>query len=102
MNFNPRLREGGDASGSTALCVDTGISIHASEKEATPRKSTRHTRDLFQSTPPRRRRRFLFSNSGIKYKISIHASEKEATDTVDFAAFRPLISIHASEKEATI
>ena len=57
-DFNPRLREGGDAlpTGFTAVA---NISIHASEKEAT--RGCSHLQECVD--------------------ISIHASEKEATAT---------------------
>ena len=59
-NFNPRLREGGDAVLNALGGKDT-ISIHASAKEAT---------DTQHSTRQKR-------------TISIHASAKEATQYVD-------------------
>ena len=57
--------------------------------------------EKFQSTPPRRRRH---EYEGLPYSyiaISIHASEKEATVTIDDLGSLSEISIHASEKEAT-
>jgi len=79
VSFNPRLREGGDM-GRWAGKRRTDVSIHASAREATrqarplcggsqsfnPRlreggdvdlPDTSYARDLFQSTPPRGRRR---------------------------------------------
>ena len=76
--FNPRLREGGDAT-KTDTYMSISFSIHASAKEATPSCSVRRiavvfsihasakeatgdemlygrSRLIFQSTPPRRRR----------------------------------------------
>ena len=79
-DFNPRLREGGDTVILLTLtCLR--ISIHASEKEATAAQSRRKAWDYqFQSTPPRRRRRYPLWPKA-KIGISIHASEKEATAT---------------------
>ena len=60
----------------------TGISIHASEKEATGNQAEFDRRVQFQSTPPRRRRQNSKVMQLAKYEISIHASEKEATPNV--------------------
>ena len=55
-HFNPRLREGGDlVLWLPALCF--AISIHASAREATQSLCRSCQRLLFQSTPPRGRRR---------------------------------------------
>ena len=57
-NFNPRLREGGDGIQRHNRLEESKISIHASAKEATTTTSvTIYNSPLFQSTPPRRRRR---------------------------------------------
>ena len=100
------------------------ISIHASEKEATMISMDPHSFDAFQSTPPRRRRRYRKNFTLPSDYISIHASEKEATSILHKRSRRILyfnprlreggddiffdnsldtirISIHASEKEAT-
>ena len=55
MDFNPRLREGGDADNSKRL-HPLKISIHASAKEATIMTIMSREKYTFQSTPPRRRR----------------------------------------------
>ena len=55
-HFNPRLREGGDMCVLLRVCLAI-ISIHASEKEATNYRYYRSGCFRFQSTPPRRRRR---------------------------------------------
>ena len=55
-NFNPRLREGGDDIYHAPSCCKK-ISIHASAKEATLFIDVIHALHVFQSTPPRRRRR---------------------------------------------
>ena len=81
LYFNPRLREGGDAD-PQAKAHGSTISIHASEKEATPSCSALcKLPSGFQSTPPRRRRREPEQAGGRLPSISIHASEKEATAT---------------------
>ena len=102
QNFNPRLREGGDANVPAKKPERVIISIHASAKEAT----------------------FSFNCISTEVLISIHASAKEATTDTGwkrwvFYHFNPrlreggdapfliqtagsyLISIHASAKEAT-
>ena len=56
------------------------ISIHASAKEATLPDDLINWRFRFQSTPPRRRRRYKVYLVSKKI-ISIHASAKEATAT---------------------
>ena len=55
-DFNPRLREGGDKLADTHVASDI-ISIHASAKEATYIIIFFSLVSVFQSTPPRRRRR---------------------------------------------
>ena len=79
--FNPRLREGGDDS-EWCCNVNNRISIHASAKEATPMPNGAFPPEtLFQSTPPRRRRH-IGGKVPVGYRIiSIHASAKEATTT---------------------
>ena len=84
-----------------SLGGQSDISIHTSVKEAAgnvPGKGSPPY--IFQSTPPRRRRRVV--NPTVKVtNISIHASAKEAT-TVKLMMHRSYsISIHASAKEAT-
>ena len=77
-NFNPRLREGGDLKAESSYLseqisihasakeatmsiykgvIKLYISIHASAKEATAERFIKGVDELFQSTPPRRRRR---------------------------------------------
>ena len=101
QNFNPRLREGGDANVPAKKPERVIISIHASAKEAT----------------------FSFNCISTEVLISIHASAKEATHWLMMSSeklfyFNPrlreggdpvvcpcpnavCISIHASAKEAT-
>ena len=57
LYFNPRLREGGDIY-NHFLFFSIGISIHASAKEATRQSVAYEYLCRFQSTPPRRRRRY--------------------------------------------
>ena len=64
--FNPRLREGGD-NALISCCVDDAFSIHASAKEATIVFMGMMSLNIFQSTPPRRRRQgwsYIFLYSG--------------------------------------
>ena len=61
MNFNPRLREGGDEIQRLGLrCL--WISIHASAREATFPNQSLAPCIQFQSTPPRGRRHKCISN----------------------------------------
>ncbi len=120
--FNPRLRAGGDLrrhpgprgdrvsihASAREATVAVGprhhhapVSIHASAREATIRARASSAPFLFQSTPPRGRRRQSLENDNRCSAVSIHASAREATD-------RPLrlpggahVSIHASAREAT-
>ena len=78
INFNPRLREGGDNIFPKTISL-IWISIHASAKEA---------------TKIGRSRQYPLS-------ISIHASAKEATTYNLLKQAEKGISIHASAKEAT-
>lgn len=55
----------------------------------------------FQSTPPRRRRRFLPDTFQCPLLVSIHASAKEVTFDVKSVVSPEMISIHASAREAT-
>ena len=80
VDFNPRLREGGDGFYWSKHCKRCLISIHASAKEATF-EHLLYVLDehIFQSTPPRRRRHCIYSWAPLILLISIHASAKEAT-----------------------
>ena len=80
VDFNPRLREGGDGFYWSKHCKRCLISIHASAKEATF-EHLLYVLDehIFQSTPPRRRRRNQWHIAPCCIMISIHASAKEAT-----------------------
>ena len=90
-NFNPRLREGGDAGdlhGHVTDCISIHasakeatveivrdnsmivISIHASAKEATGMDYATYAGNAFQSTPPRRRRlhAYVFSDKILQFQ----------------------------------
>ena len=123
QDFNPRLREGGDGFYWSKHCKRCLISIHASAKEATF-EHLLYVLDehIFQSTPPRRRRRLLKTHKDDV--IDFNPRLREGGDTV-FPLTRRLphyfnprlreggdlpeenkiyirnISIHASAKEAT-
>ena len=56
-SFNPRPREGGDLQHPDARNGGFFVSIHAPAKEATNGNVDTALDDMFQSTPPRRRRR---------------------------------------------
>ena len=122
MNFNPRLREGGDEIQRLGLrCL--WISIHASAREATfPNHSLAHCIQ-FQSTPPRGRRHKCISNLHGQFYFNPRLREGGDVPGVDRNSsvfdFNPRlreggdedgmevylseihISIHASAREAT-
>ena len=121
--FNPRLREGGDIKQKQKI-LDNRISIHASEKEATPINyedrlnalisihasekeatlSSIVSLPLYYNFNPRLREGgdlLYWMPALMAWKISIHASEKEATQMETLKRRVLNISIHASEKEAT-
>ncbi len=58
------------------------VSIHASTREATQGFSTAGKRDMFQSTPPRGRRRPHRVRRLCLPDVSIHASTREATSVM--------------------
>ena len=60
LNFNPRLREGGDINPAESPEFSS-ISIHASAKEATFQRVYYTLLGQFQSTPPRRRRPIVYT-----------------------------------------
>ena len=99
-NFNPRLREGGDAIRSPDK-RPWFISIHVSAREATSRVIFRVILALFQSTPPWGRRPYFLCALRYIIGISIHASAREATGRSWAGASWPMISIHAFAMEAT-
>ena len=101
-NFNPRSREGSDVDAVAAVKLVEKISIHAPAKGATltGRSTTKHmeyfnprSREgsdtmqaavtvmwlVFQSTLPRRERRFASNLAELLHYISIHAPAKGAT-----------------------
>jgi len=78
------------------------VSIHASAQEATAEGLlVLRAERLFQSTPPRRRRR-PFGRCACRVRgVSIHASAQEATLACMANAEYAWVSIHASAQEAT-
>ena len=81
--FNPRLREGGDREGN-GRPKGSGISIHASEKEATKRNYQKQADHLISIHASEKEATVVFPNTiKLSFRISIHASEKEATDTLE-------------------
>ena len=102
VDFNPRLREGGDGFYWSKHCKRCLISIHASAKEATF-EHLLYVLDehIFQSTPPRRRRPLM--GSIVHSKMNFNPRLREGGDVMLCTLQAPLwISIHASAKEATI
>ena len=99
--FNPRSHEGSDWMWSVYRFL-LRISIHAPTKGATQQLSLHQTRNLFQSTLPRRERLNSYLQSDTYHNISIHAPTKGATCECGIIKFDFLISIHAPTKGATI
>ena len=122
MNFNPRLREGGDEIQRLGLrCL--WISIHASAREATFPNQSLAPCIQFQSTPPRGRRHKCISNLHGQFYFNPRLREGGDVPGVDRNSsvfdFNPRlreggdedgmevylseihISIHASAREAT-
>ena len=123
VDFNPRLREGGDGFYWSKHCKRCLISIHASAKEATF-EHLLYVLDehIFQSTPPRRRRRYCdvpgssyhgfqstpprrrrpSSHIGANCVNDFNPRLREGGDLIyGFSQDGESISIHASAKEAT-
>ena len=101
-NFNPHLREGGDA----AIRSD---SKSPPPFQSTPPRGRRHWHNMtpysvhiFQSTPPRGRRHGRLGRCVLERSISIHASAREATRQRSTIKSVIVISIHASAREATM
>ena len=79
-NFNPRSREGSDKE--IFLNFDEfGISIHAPAKGATQEGDAFNTKNIFQSTLPRRERRFSFVVCKIYYK-NFNPRSREGSDSI--------------------
>ena len=101
VDFNPRLREGGDGFYWSKHCKRCLISIHASAKEATLGSTVVKIYLAFQSTPPRRRR--LWGQPLSKYILHFNPRLREGGDSIEeLKQYAQGISIHASAKEATI
>jgi len=78
------------------------VSIHASAREATTRSGGKMANTtLFQSTPPRGRRRLKTLSLDCSQLVSIHASAREATARGATWFYPVSVSIHASAREAT-
>ena len=123
VNFNPRLREGGDRCNAASGIQSDYFNPRL--REGGDGQVPKHSRTIskFQSTPPRGRRRNVSLRTSDVLDISIHASAREATfaarnrliDDINFNPrlreggnltlnqphFEPRISIHASAREAT-
>ena len=76
------------------------ISIHASAKEATGYADICHPINVFQSTPPRRRRRFLTVSRLTVCSFQSTPPRRRRPISI-FLIRYSFISIHASAKEAT-
>ena len=99
-NFNPRSREGSDNKSSFSFS-GTEISIHAPAKGATKQAEQVRLQEKFQSTLPRRERRFQAVHVVVSFHISIHAPAKGATQIACTKMHIVRISIHAPAKGAT-
>ena len=99
-NFNPRSREGSDISRTIAGASSSVISIHAPAKGATANWLLHPISGKFQSTLPRRERRFYMIHQR-KY-WNFNPRSREGSDYNDFEVEKgSLISIHAPAKGAT-
>ncbi len=97
--FNPRLRAGGDGPEHDDKHQD-GVSIHASAQEATISMALTVTVSAFQSTPPRRRRRWGRARppGALCFNPRLRAGgDKRVHERIDGLR----VSIHASAQEAT-
>ena len=121
--FNPRLREGGDLEFQREIGLQHHFNPRLREGGDSESEQTGWGCSVFQSTPPRGRRRLTsFSkrltrinfnprlreggDAVLKNKIdskgiSIHASAREATSIRTTTNIISTISIHASAREAT-
>ena len=79
MNFNPRLREGGDTVGFPIIGFDNDFNPRLREGGDLLSFIAEAISFIFQSTPPRRRRHLTAYTYLSNRQISIHASAKEAT-----------------------
>ena len=101
QNFNPRSREGSDSLRSIYAAA-AGISIHAPAKGATGGTVQEQLQSIqFQSTLPRRERRWDTEMLALELGISIHAPAKGATHDIICGIQSLDISIHAPAKGAT-
>ena len=100
MDFNPRLREGGDTIScrSRFSCI---ISIHASAKEATGNVIEIPDESMISIHASAKEATHMVIKGARTIAISIHASAKEATRQARQVGLVLFISIHASAKEAT-
>ena len=101
LNFNPRSREGSDNT-TQSSDVAFSISIHAPAKGATLTKFHISLFIVFQSTLPRRERRYYGICYFCQLPISIHAPAKGATQKGHKSRRDLFISIHAPAKGATV
>ena len=101
LYFNPRSREGSDASQTAEEAVNDVISIHAPAKGATisvPKSSYVHAISIHA---PAKGATDKEVESMKIYRISIHAPAKGATVPEKHSCFYADISIHAPAKGAT-
>ena len=78
LNFNPRLREGGDSTGTRPVAGAMYFNPRLREGGDLTRLSLMSPVE-FQSTPPRGRRHDRYTLYLRRTRISIHASAREAT-----------------------
>ena len=98
--FNPRSHEGSDVRNDGSIVL-WDISIHAPTKGATTLGWQSEGGLLFQSTLPRRERRYDCMYFNHHLLISIHAPTKGATSNIFDGKVIVEISIHAPTKGAT-
>ena len=100
-NFNPRSREGSDALWQSRILHFYQISIHAPAKGATAKSLIHIIPTVFQSTLPRRERRWRQQRNTKAYGFQSTLPRRERRRRDGFLKKAEEISIHAPAKGAT-
>ena len=98
-NFNPRSREGSDASARKQYII-TGFQSTLPRRERRRRNLFIFFHFRFQSTLPRRERRYRTTHLPLKSHISIHAPAKGAT-CLYFIYFRFMYNFNPRSREGS-
>ena len=102
QDFNPRSHEGSDSSCGQLLLLRRYFNPRSHEGSDEDKDALRPLGVEFQSTLPRRERRFGRPHKMIRRVISIHAPTKGATKADTWYTMENGISIHAPTKGATV